>query len=122
MLNQGLDLVQSLGESCLLRLKRLHLVEKAIKPAGQIIREGTGHGPKDGALRLFICTAFYKGGNIPGNGLAPVVDQTHVHHPVHVQLREFILQQKRHNRQTPAVLCYALPPAGGGPVMAGIAF
>ena len=122
MLNQGLDLVQSLGEFCLLRLKGLHLVKEAVKPAGQVFGKRTRHGPENGTLCLFICAAFYKRRNIPGNSLAPVVDQAHIHHPVHIQFREFVLQQKRHYRQTPAVFRNTLPPARSGPVMAGVAF
>ena len=54
-----------------------------------------------------------EGRNVAGEGLAEVVDQAHADDLVHVRLGKGVAQEKRHEREPPAVVGHALaPPAG----------
>ena len=72
-------------------------------------------------LRRFVLCGLVKGGDIAREALAEVVDEAHARHLVHVGLGKFIAQEKRHQRDAPAVLGNALvPPAGGVAVAGGV--
>ena len=117
--DHGLELVERLVDLGLLRFERGHLVVEC----AHLLAAGGGKRcdplVEQRFLRRFVLCGLVKGGDIAREALAEVVDEAHARHLVHVGLGKFIAQEKRHQRDAPAVLGNALVPPAGGVAVAG---
>ena len=80
-----------------------------------IKHEGEGLERSKWNLFIFILFSFQKSRNISRYRLSPVMNQTHFHHFMDVQVRVFVRTQHRHNRKSPRMLCNRLLSSVGCP-------
>ena len=113
MLDDRLELVKALIDPRLLRPERFHLRVELRHLAAHRLRQLRNPRAQQLLLARRIVRRLVKGRDVPGEALAEVVDQAHAQHLIHIQLREFVPQQKRHQRDAPAVLRDTLVPSAG---------